>query len=351
MKRYRFLAITLILASVLVLPHFMNPFVIRLVIITLFWAYLGQCWNIMGGYAGQFSFGHSAFFGLGAYTSTVLLVNCGVNPWIGMVIGGVVAMMFGLFIGFVSFRYGLRGIYFALATLAFSEILLYLALNLEYVNKSMGIQIPLRGSDSWLYFQFEGSVAPYYYIILGMVALSLAVVYAIERNKLGYYFKAINQDEDASASLGVNTFRYKMYAMAISCSMTALGGTFYAQYFLFIDPDLVFGVHTSIEMILRPIVGGYGTVFGPIVGAMVLTPLSEFTRTIVREPPSYLPFLQALKGKSGIDLMLYGLILMIFIIFFQHGLLGLMRNILRKLRAARYKKNIAKPQLARGNQK
>jgi branched-chain amino acid transport system permease protein len=301
-----------------------------LAILTLFWAYLGQCWNIMSGYAGQFSFGHAAYFGLGAYTSTWLLVNYGLNPWIGMIVGGVVAMLGGLFIGFLCFRQGLRGVYFALATLAFAEILRLSATNAEFVRKSMGIQVPLRGGDSWLHFQFETTSVPYYYTIFVMVLLSIMVVYFIERNKLGYYFKALHQSEEAAAALGVNLLRYKMVAMGISCFMTAVGGTFYAQYFFFIDPDLVFGAEISIEMLLRPIVGGVGTLFGPLVGALILTPLSEFTRSIIRKPPVFIPFLLYLKGKSGVDIMIYGLIVIVVIIFMRHGLIGVIRDVRRK---------------------
>jgi branched-chain amino acid transport system permease protein len=290
-----------------------------LAIITLFWAYLGQSWNILGGYAGQFSFGHSAYFGIGAYASTLLLLNQGVNPWIGMIVGGMTAMVFGLLVGYLSFRSGLRGFYFALVTIAFAEILLFLSLNLEFVNKSMGLQIPLRGGNFWFRFQFETTIIPYYYIMLGLVIMSLFAVRRIEQSKLGYYLRAIHEDEEAASTLAVNPLFYKMAAMGISCFMTALGGTFYAQYFFFIDPDLVFGVDISIGMILRAIVGGYGTLWGPLMGAALLTPLSEITRSIIRNQP-------------GIDVMMYGVMLIIFIIFVPQGSLGWIRGIQRRAR-------------------
>ncbi|PWI46657.1 hypothetical protein CEE45_15620 [Candidatus Heimdallarchaeota archaeon B3_Heim] len=164
-----------------------------------------------------------------------VLVSHGVNPWIGLIIGGVVAMIGGLFMGFLCFRQRVRGVYFALATLAFAEILRLTATNAEFVRKSMGIQVPLRGGDSWLHFQFETTIVPYYYIMCVMVLVSILVVYFIERNKPGYYFKAIHQSEEAAAALGVNLLRYKMMAMGLSCFMTAVGGSFYAPYFFFID--------------------------------------------------------------------------------------------------------------------
>lgn len=318
------------LVILLILPQFFSPFLLSLAILILFWAYLGQCWNIMTGYTGQFSFGHAAYFGIGAYTSTWLLVNMGVNPWIGMIIGGIFAMLFGLFVGFLAFRSGLRGIYFALTTFAFSMVLLFTSSNLAIINKTMGIQVPLIGGDSWLRFQFETTRVPYYYIILGMMLVSIIVVYLIGRSKLGYYFKAIREDQDAAAALGVNLLRYKMTGMGISSFMTALGGTFYAQYFYYIDPDLVFGFFLNVEILLAPIIGGVGTLFGPVVGALILTPLSEFTRTLIRQPPGFLPFLLPLQGRAGVDVMLYGLILIVIIIFLPQGLVGWIRQLRRR---------------------
>lgn len=322
------------LVFLLILPQFLSTFHLSIVILIFFWAYLGQCWNIMTGYAGQFSFGHAAYFGIGAYTSTWLLVNMGVNPWIGMIIGGIFAMLFGLFIGFLAFRSGLRGIYFALTTFAFSMVLLFTSSNLAILNKTMGIQVPLIGGDSWLRFQFETTKVPYYYIILGMVVAAIIVTYFIGRSKLGYYFKAIREDQDAADALGVNPFRYKMTAMGISSFMTALGGTFYAQYFYYIDPDLVFGFFFNVEILLGPIIGGVGTLLGPTVGAMILTLLSEFTRTIIRQPPGFLPFLLPLQGRAGVDLMLYGLVLIGIVIFLPQGLVGWIQAS-RKRRLAR----------------
>lgn len=318
------------LIILLILPQFLSPFLLSLAILILFWAYLGQCWNIMTGYSGQFSFGHAAYFGIGAYTSTWLLVNTGVNPWIGMIIGGIFAMLIGLFVGYVAFRSGLRGIYFALTTFAFAMVLLCVACNLEIINKTMGIQVPLLGGDSWLHFQFETTKVPYYYIILGMVLVSIIVVYFMGRSKLGYYFKAIREDQDAAASLGVDLLRYKMTAMGISCFMTALGGTFYAQYFYYIDPDLVFGFFLNVEILLAPVLGGVGTLFGPAMGALILTPLSELTRALIRQPPGFLPFLLALQGRAGVDIMLYGLILVVVIIFLPQGLVGWIRQLGRR---------------------
>jgi branched-chain amino acid transport system permease protein len=323
------------MALLVILPHFLTPYLISLIISILFWAYLGQCWNILAGFAGQLSFGHAAYFGIGAYTSTLLVVKLGLNPWIGMIIAGAAAMLFGLFTGYLCFRSGLRGVYFALATFAFAMSLNALAVNLDFVNKSMGIQMPLIGSDSWLRFQFETTRIPYYYIILGMVLVSIIVVQLIERNKLGYYFKAIREDQEAASMLGVNLMRYKMIAMAISSFMTGVAGTFYAQYFLFIDPFVTFGMFVNVQILIGPIIGGVGTALGPLVGASILTPLSRFTQAIIRQPPAFLPFLLVLKGLSGVDIMLYGILLIVVIIFMPYGVVGFIQTKWRQLRRHR----------------
>lgn len=329
-KRLLWLAVLIPLALLLLLPEWFDTYVVDIAIFTLFWAFLGLAWNLLGGYAGQFSFGHAAFYGIGAYTSTWLLVYWKVNPWVGMIMGGLLAMSFGLFIGYISWHYGLKGPYFALATFAFAEMLRLIAANWDVVNRTLGLQIPLIGGNSWLAFQFEADKRPYYYIILGMVVLATALTYILSRGKIGFYWQAIREDEDAAAALGVNTLGYKLLAIALSAFLTALGGTFYAQYVFFIDPDLVFGVRTSIDILLRPLVGGVGTVLGPLVGSLVLTPLSEFTRAFVREPPQFLGFLQ---GRSGVDLMIFGALLVLVIIFVPEGIVGWLQERWRGLQS------------------
>ncbi|NIR97591.1 MAG: branched-chain amino acid ABC transporter permease, partial [Gammaproteobacteria bacterium] len=253
----------LLLAAVgllLVVPLGASNTVLHLFIIVFFWGYLGQAWNILGGYAGQFSFGHAAFFGIGAYTSTLLHVHLGVSPWLGLPAAGAVGMAFGLFAGFLSFRYGLRGPYFALVMLAFAEMLRIIAENWSAVGGSMGILLPLQGNAP-LAFQFESKVV-YYYVMLALLVGITALVWAMQRTRLGYYWQAIRENEEAAEAVGVNAFRYKMLAMAFSSALTAGGGTFYAQYLLYIDPEITFGTTISVEILLRPIIGGAGTVLG-----------------------------------------------------------------------------------------
>jgi branched-chain amino acid transport system permease protein len=291
----------------LILPQLIGDYYVHLVTMVLLFGYLGVAWNILGGYAGQFSFGHAAFFGVGAFTSTLLQIHMGVNPWIGMFLAGIAGLLLGQFIGFLTFRYGLRGPYFALAMLALAEMLRVLAVEWMTERYPLGIILPLIG-DSFRDFQFRSKV-PYYYIILCMAAFALYFSRVIEDNRIGSYFKAIRENEEAAETLGVNTFKYKMAAMAISSFLTAMGGTFYVQYYLTIDEEAAFGVAVSIEILLGPIIGGAGTVFGPILGAGILECLSEGSRNL-------------LGAYSGVHLMLYGAILIVIIIFLPKGILG-----------------------------
>lgn len=301
------------------LPFILSQYYTSIAILILYWAYLGLAWNIMGGYAGQFSFGHAAFYGIGAYTSTVLLVDHDVSPWLGMLAGAGLAGLYGLVIGFLSFRFGLKGHFFALATFAFAEMTRLVASEMDLINTTIGIHIPLIRGDSWSRIQFEETPRNYYFVILGLMLLGLLVTISISRSKLGYYFLAIRENEEAAAALGVNVNFYKVVAVFISASLTAMGGSFFTQYFMFVDPALAFGTAISIGVLLRPIVGGVGTVWGPLAGALLLTPLAEVTRTFVRNPPPGFGFID---DRAGVDVMLFGALLIIFVLFVPDGIVG-----------------------------
>ncbi len=304
------LALLLAAAALVALPPLLPKYALEVLISILFFGYLGACWNILGGYGGQFSFGHAAFFGLGAYTSTLLFLHWGVSPWIGMLAGGLLAAGFGLFAGYLSFRYGLRGPYFSLVTLAFAEMLRVIAVNWKAVGSSLGLVVPNRGSAPALFLFAEK--LPYYYVILTMAVGALVITRAMERSRMGYALAAIRENEDAAEAAGVDALSTKLSAMALSSFLTALGGTFYAQYFSYIDPSLTFGPAISIGGLLPAIVGGAGTVTGPLLGSFVLTPISELTRA-------------ALRGRAGADIMLYGLVLILVISFLPNGLVGWIR--------------------------
>jgi branched-chain amino acid transport system permease protein len=299
------------LVLLLVTPPLLPPYFLEVLISVLLFGYLGAAWNILGGYAGQFSFGHAAYFGIGAYTSTLLFLRLGVSPWLGMLVGGVLATGFGLAAGYLSFRYGLRGPYFSLVTLAFAEMLRVVAVNTKAVGSSLGLVIPSREAAPW-HFVFGGKL-PYYYVILAMALAALWVTRRVERSKLGYSLQAIRENEDAAEAAGVDALGMKLRAMAVSSFMTALGGTFYAQYFAYIDPAITFGPSVSIQGLLQAIIGGAGTVLGPVLGAFVLTPVSELSRA-------------AMRGRAGVDVMVYGLILILVISFLPHGLMGWARR-------------------------
>jgi branched-chain amino acid transport system permease protein len=324
-----YMAVILFTLVALTLPLFLDDFFISLAVVTLFWAYLGNAWNIMGGYAGQFSFGHAMFYGIGAYTSTVLLVDFGVSPWIGMLGGAILAGLFGAAIGYLLFRFGIRGHFFALGTFAIAEMVRLLATELEFINTSIGIHIPLVRGDSWLRMQFEETIVNYFIVILLFFVIGQIITITIVRNKLGYYFQAIRENEEAAAALGVDSIRYKVLAVAISAALTAIGGSFFAQYFLFIDPTIVFGVAVSVQILLRPVLGGMGTIWGPFVGALFLTPLAELTRSLVRTPPSFLGFIE---GRSGVDVMIFGALLIVVVLFMPDGIVGAGKRLWNKIR-------------------
>jgi branched-chain amino acid transport system permease protein len=280
-------------------------------ILVLMFAQVGVAWNILGGYAGQVSLGHVAFFGIGAYTSSVLLIHVGLSPWIGMLIGGVVSSCFAVAIGWPCFR--LKGHYFSMATLAVAEILQVLFTNWEGVGSAVGLYIPLD-RQGWWPMVFNTSKLPYYYIALGLLVVTLLANWAVERSFLGYYFRAIKDEPEAASSLGISLTRYKLVAIAISSFFTALGGSFYAQKELFIDPGSVLTTSLSIKMALVTILGGVGSLFGPVVGSALLTGIEEVTRQVF--------------GGSGMgtDLILYALIIIGVAVYYPTGIMGWLKH-------------------------
>jgi branched-chain amino acid transport system permease protein len=306
-------AVVVVVAALLALPGWIaDPFTLRLLIVIAMYGTLGIAWNILGGYAGQVSIGHSIFFGIGAYTSTLLFLRLGWNPWLGLVAGMVMAAAVAVLIGYPCFN--LRGHYFVIATAVLAESFMVTFTAWEAVGSGLGLQLPILTS-SLASFQFHESKAPYYYVSLGMLALALGVAALIERSKLGYCLKAIREDEAAAMSLAINIRRYKLIAIAISGALTAMVGTFYAQFVLFIDPPSVLPLSLSVLIALVPILGGIGTLWGPVLGAVVLIPISELSRVYF-----------AGSGRS-VDLIIYGGLIMAMSAWRPMGLLGHARRV------------------------
>ncbi|MEJ6022592.1 branched-chain amino acid ABC transporter permease [Ramlibacter sp. PS4R-6] len=307
----RFILPTLFFAAALAVPAFVDASHLNLAILVLMAAQLGVAWNIVGGYAGQVSLGHAAFFGLGAYTSTLLLVKFGVNPWIGIFAGGAVAVAVSLAFGWSCFR--LKGHYFAMATIAVAELVQIVFTEWEYGGAAVGLYVPMQ-KTGWAWMNFATKL-PYYWLALGLLVITLCVNAWIERSWLGYYFRAIKDEPDAARSIGVNIARYKQVALSVSAFLTALGGSLYAQKELYIDPNSVLATGLSIKMALVSILGGVGTLFGPVVGSLVLTSIEEFTRILFGG-----------TGR-GTDIIIYASLIIGVAVFYPTGLVGWWRSL------------------------
>jgi branched-chain amino acid transport system permease protein len=291
---------------------FARPFPRHVMIMIFLYGALATAWNILAGYCGQISLGHAVYFGIGAYTSTVLAREFALTPWLGMLAGAALAVLISQVIGYPVFR--LRGHYFAIATIGVGEIVQTLVINWDWAGGARGLFVPIKRPDSLLNFQFHESKAVYYYIALGLLVLALAATRWLERSRRGYVFRAIREDQDAAASLGVHVAHEKNVAIAVSAALTALGGTFWAQYVLFIDPESVFPLSLSILICLVAVLGGVGSLWGPMLGAAILVPLSEGTRVLLGG-----------TGKA-LDLVIYGALIMLIAVFQPNGVIGLARR-------------------------
>ena len=321
--------IVLVVAVLATVPLLtVSTVVLNFLVVALLIALVGQGWNVLAGYGGQYSFGHAAFFGTGAYVTAILQMRYGLNAWIAFALGIAGGASVGTAIGALAFRSGLKGSYFALVTLAFAEVLRILASVAPITGAGVGILIALDLRPQA--FQFQ-SRAPFYWIVLALVAITLLIVRLIERSRFGAWLVAVRENEDAARAVGVDTARVKIAAMTISAAITAAGGGFYAQYFLFIDSGIAYGPWISIEALLAPIVGGIGTVFGPLLGALVVKTLGEIAKLVT-------------GGAPGLDLVIYGSVLILVIAFAPQGIAGLLTQL--HLRLTRPRSSL--PERARG---
>jgi branched-chain amino acid transport system permease protein len=297
-------------AVLLAAPWVANDYVLTVLIIVLYSAYTGQAWNVMMGFAGQLSLGHAIYVGLGGYAAAALYVHFGVAPWLGLPAAVAIAGACGAVIGFLAFRFGVGGVYFAILTIAFAEFARIGFDHFRWVGASSGFFLPVANYASNDLWNLRGDPTMFYYVMLALTVAALAICHVLLKSRIGYYWQAIREDEVAARSLGIDTFRYKMYAIVLSAGMTAVAGVFFAFYYNNLFPEQVFHISRSIEMILGPIIGGIGTLFGPLVGALLLTGLSEAMQEL----------LTALRlDVPGAKQVFYGLCLLVVVMALPGG--------------------------------
>jgi branched-chain amino acid transport system permease protein len=267
---------------------------------------IAQAWNILGGFGGQFSFGHALFFGSGAYIQAIAQLQGGLNAWVALGLAVAGAAIVGLLIGALSFRYGLKGSYFALVTLAFAEVFRILATSVPFTGGGVGLMLPLREAPSNMQFATR---AGYLWVVLAFVVAALLVTWWLRNGRFGAWLQAVRDNEDAARAVGVNPFRVKLGAIGISAAFMGAAGAFYVQVFQYIDPGIAYGSTTSVEALVAAIVGGVGTLWGPVLGAVVLHLLADLTRNLFGELP-------------GINMVIYGTVLVLIVIFLPRGIAG-----------------------------
>lgn len=280
---------------------------LNFLMMALYAALLAQAWNILGGFGGQLSFGHALFFGTGAYLQAIAQLQWGLGAWLALPLAVAGSAGVGLLVGALSFRYGLKGSYFALVTLAFAEVFRILALSVPFTGAGVGLMLPLR--ESFADMQF-GSRQGYVYLVLAFVTVALLSSWWLRHSRFGAYLQAVRDNEDAARAVGVSPFGVKLGAIGLSAGLMGAGGVFYVQVFQYIDPGIVYGPGTSVEALVAAIVGGMGTLWGPVLGAVVLHALAELTRNLFGQLP-------------GINMVIYGAVLVSIVMFLPRGIAGL----------------------------
>jgi branched-chain amino acid transport system permease protein len=282
----------------------------NVLVLTLLYVSLSQSWNILGGYCGQMSLGHAVYFGIGAYSTVILYMMGGIIPWTGMICGAALAACMALALGYFCFR--LAGHYYTIATIVIAEAALLLVLNWDWAGAALGLQLPF-GPDSWATFQFGRNKLPYFYFVLLLALTTWLVTWAIEGSRWGFWWRAVKDDVEAARSLGVSIFNSKMAASAISAFFTAICGGFYSLFISYIDPQSVFGFQISLLITLPAVLGGIGTLWGPALGAIILIPIGEVTRSYVG------------GTGSGTHLIVYGALILFVALGRPQGLVSLLR--------------------------
>ena len=301
-----------ILGAILVaLPFMVGNYALSVATLILYFAYTGQAWNVMMGFAGQLSLGHALYVGVGAYAAGALFVYYGIGPWAGLWLAILLCVALGLVIGFLAFRFAISGVYFALLTIAFAEFTRIGFDHLDWTGGPGGMFLRVAQRDTWDLLNFRGPPLMYYYAMLALAAGAFALCAWLLRSRAGYYWQAIRENEEAAQALGINSFRWKMLAVAISSAMTAVSGVFFAFYYNNLFPEQIFHISRSIEIILGPVIGGVGTLFGPLLGAAVLTLLSNGITDALNAFGLDIP---------GAKQVFYGLVLLCVVMFLPHGI-------------------------------
>ena len=307
------LALLALLAAAAV-PLVAGQHVLTALIVALHAAYMALAWNVAAGYAGQFSLGHSLFYGIGAYASTMLYLKLGLTPWAGMFAGAALAGVIGVLLALGVYRYNVRGIFFALVTLGAAEVAKGLADNWDWIKGPVGILLTMKSAPGEFFFLRR---EPYYYVALAMVVAMIAISLVLERSRLGQHFLAVREDEAAAEASGVDTYRAKTVAIGLSAALTAFAGSFYAQFYLYVSPETVLTFEPQLTMMLGTMVGGAGTALGPVLGSVLFSGLGEALRN--------LPFENTRQVVIGSKLV-YAILLIVILIYLPGGLITLGRR-------------------------
>lgn len=300
-----------VVAVALVAVFSRSGVVLNFAMMALYGCLMAQSWNLLGGYGGQFSFGHALFFGTGAYMQAIAQMRFGFNPWAALPLAIGAATAVGLFFGALSFRYGLRGSYFALVTLAFAEVFRIVSTSVPFTGAGVGLMVPLREGAANMQFADRRG---YVWLVLALVAVALLVTTWLRHSRFGAWLQAVRDNEDAARAIGVDPFRVKLGAIGLSAALMGAAGAFYVQVFQYLDPGIAYGPHTSVEALVAAIVGGLGTLWGPVLGALALHLLADLTRNLFGELP-------------GINMVIYGMVLVLIVMFAPRGLLGIGQSV------------------------
>lgn len=314
---YCLLVLTAVIGAVL--PFILTPAELSVAMRVIIFALMGIGWNMMSGFGGMFSFGHAAYFGIGAYTTAFLLIEVGLSPWLGMIIGMAAATAAAVSISYLALRYKVKGAYYALSTFAFAEMLRLFVMGNDALHRTLGFTVPVLQGDNWAMFQFPADSPNYFWIGTAFLLIALVISMVFLRSRTGRFTIATRDDEMAAAAIGVPVLRHKLTVTAISAAITAAAGTLYLQFYMFVDPEIAFGHAASNNAIITAVLGGVGMLWGPLVGAIIVAPLSDLVAAVLRNPPEYLAFL---SGQSGLDIVIYAIILIACVLALPKGIVG-----------------------------